>query len=637
MKRFGPALAILLMIVMAMGVGSARADTPDYRGMVDRIGALLDEAAVLYPAGDVEGAKTNVQRAYFEIFENLEGPIRVNVSAAHNFALESAFGEIRRMIVRGDPPADVAARIATQMAELRAVLPVLESGVHLRAESHPDDDPADAVPQAPRVMHPHWARTVDAIAAGLETAAAAYDAGRGEEARARILQTQYDSYKNSLLETAVRRHVSQRQDAEYNSEFVRIAGLVRDGRPASMVRGSITALVDDLRRTLPGVPLIDGVAVEAEARTPDQDWGAVRDGVAAGVAKALALYGEGKVQPAQSLIQETYFDVFEASGMEARIGARDAAFKTALEGHFSRLVALMKAGASAADLDAARAAMAADFERAAGMLQDGGQTPAALFLYSLLIIVREGAEAMLIVAAIVAYLVKTGNGDKQGVIVNSVVVALAASVATAILLRWLLQASAASQEVMEGVTMLAAALILFSMSYWLISKAEAQKWMAYIKGQVDHSLSSGSLRVLWFTSFLAVYREGAETVLFYQALALEAGSAAGGMALVGGFVAGCLLLAVLFVVMRYGAVKLPIRPFFMTTGGLLYLLAFVFAGKGMMELVEGKILEPTLLAGFPEVPLLGVYPYWQTLAPQAALVLAAAAGALVLLRRAPAR
>lgn len=637
MKRFGPALAILLMIVMAMGVGSARADTPDYRGMVDRIGALLDEAAVLYPAGDVEGAKTNVQRAYFEIFENLEGPIRVNVSAAHNFALESAFGEIRRMIVRGDPPADVAARIATQMAELRAVLPVLESGVHLRAESHPDDDPADAVPQAPRVMHPHWARTVDAIAAGLETAAAAYDAGRGEEARARILQTQYDSYKNSLLETAVRRHVSQRQDAEYNSEFVRIAGLVRDGRPASMVRGSITALVDDLRRTLPGVPLIDGVAVEAEARTPDQDWGAVRDGVAAGVAKALALYGEGKVQPAQSLIQETYFDVFEASGMEARIGARDAAFKTALEGHFSRLVALMKAGASAADLDAARAAMAADFERAAGMLQDGGQTPAALFLYSLLIIVREGAEAMLIVAAIVAYLVKTGNGDKQGVIVNSVVVALAASVATAILLRWLLQASAASQEVMEGVTMLAAALILFSMSYWLISKAEAQKWMAYIKGQVDHSLSSGSLRVLWFTSFLAVYREGAETVLFYQALALEADGAAGGMALVGGFVAGCLLLAVLFVVMRYGAVKLPIRPFFMTTGGLLYLLAFVFAGKGMMELVEGKILEPTLLAGFPEVPLLGVYPYWQTLAPQAALVLAAAAGALVLLRRAPAR
>ncbi|WP_449234291.1 FTR1 family iron permease [Azospirillum doebereinerae] len=616
-----------------MGTASA-AEPPDYRGMVERIGVLLDGTAVVYRAGDAETAKANVQRAYFEIFENLEGPIRVNVSAARNIALEAAFGEIRRMIVHGDPPDAVAARIATQMAELRAVLPELEGGTHLVAES---SHPAEEAVAAPRVMQPHWARVVDGIAAGLETAAAAYDSGRTDEARAQILRTQYDGYKNSLLETAVRRHVSQRQDAEYNGEFVRIAELARDGKPAPMLRASIAALVEDLRRTLLGVPLVDGVTVAAEAEAPVRDWRAVRGEVAAGIAKSLALHAEGKTLQAQSLVQETYFDVFEASGMEARIGARDAAFKTALEGHFSRLVALMKAGALAADLEAARAAMAADFDRAVAQLQDGGQSPTALFLYSLLIIAREGVEALLIVASIVAYLAKTGNGDKLGVITNSVVVAVAASVATAILLKGLLNATAAGQEVMEGATMLLAALILFSMSYWLVSKAEAQRWMAYIKGRMDQSLSTGSLRVLWFTSFLAVYREGAETVLFYQALSLEADGTAGVLAIAGGFAAGCALLAVLFVVVRQGAAKLPIRPFFLVTGGLLYALAFVFAGKGMMELVEGKILEPTLLAGFPELPLLGVFPYWQTLAPQAALVLAAAGGTLLLLRRAPAR
>lgn len=630
MQRFRTALIFLLMV---LGTGTAFADTPDYRGMIDRIGVLLDEAAVVYRAGRAEDAKTNVQRAYFEIFENLEGPIRVNVSAARNIALESAFGDIRRMIVQGDTPDAVAGRVAAQMADLRAVLPELEGGTHLVAESsHPEE-----AATAPRVMQPHWARVVDGIAAGLETAAAAYDAGRPDETRAQILRTQYEGYKNSLLETAVRRHVSQRQDAEYNSEFVRIAELARDGKPAGMLRGSITALVEDLRRTLPGVPLVDGVTVPAETEAPARDWRLVRDGVAAGIAKALALHAQGKTLPAQSLIQETYFDVFEASGMEARIGARDAAFKTTLEGYFSRLVALMKAGAPAADLDAARAAMAADFDRAVGQLQDGGQAPAALFAYSLLIIAREGVEALLIVAAIAAYLVKTGNGDKMRVVTNSVVTALAASLVTAILLKWLLNATTASQEVMEGATMLLAALILFSMSYWLVSKAEARRWMAYIKGKMDHSLSTGSLRVLWFTSFLAVYREGAETVLFYQALSLEARDTAGGLAVAGGFATGCALLAVLFFVLRHGAAKLPIRPFFMITGGLLYALAFVFAGKGMMELVEGKILEPTLLAGFPEMPLLGVFPYWQTLAPQAALVLAAAAGTLLLLRRAPAR
>ncbi|MGQ9371546.1 FTR1 family iron permease [Azospirillum sp. ST 5-10] len=633
----GAGLAVLALALWLAVLGGAAAvaaaDGPDYRGMVDRIAALLDDAVARYRAGDADGAKEAVQTSYFEIFENLEGPIRVNVSAARNIELEAAFGGIRGMIVEGRPPAEVEALVRRQIAELEGVLPALEQGVRLRAERAAGAPaPEPALPAAERRMEPHWARVIDGIAATLDTAAAAYEAGRADEARALITRAQFDGYKNSLLETAVRRHVSQRQDGEYNAEFKRIGELVRDGKPPRMVRASVAVLAEDLRRTLPGVPLLDGMAAAAEPAAPERDWAAVAADVTAALAEARALHEAGRTAAAKALVQDTYFDLFEASGMEGRIGARDAAFKTALEGHFSRLMALMGEGADAAAFDAAQAAAARDFARAVALLREGGDAPQALFLYALLIILREGVEAMLIVAAILAYLAKTGNADKQRVIVNSVAVALAASVATAVVLNRLLDASAASQEVLEGATMLLAAAILFAMSWWLVSKAEAQRWTAYIRGKVDQSLSTGSLTALWLTSFLAVYREGAETVLFYQALAFDADTA-GLAGIAGGFALGCVGLAAIYLAVRFSAARVPIRSFFLVTGALLYAMAFVFAGKGVMELIEGKVLSPTLVAGVPEVPLLGIFPYWQTLGPQLLLVLAALATLPLALRR----
>jgi high-affinity iron transporter len=85
--------------------------------------------------------------------------------------------------------------------------------------------------------------------------------------------------------------------------------------------------------------------------------------------------------------------------------------------------------------------------------------------------------------------------------------------------------------------------------------------------------------------------------------------------------------------MRLGAMRLPIRPFFMVTGVLLYAMAFIFAGKGVMELVEGKVIEPTLIAWVPEIQFLGVFPYLQTLLPQIALVLAALVALAVLMKQ----
>ena len=247
-----------------------------------------------------------------------------------------------------------------------------------------------------------------------------------------------------------------------------------------------------------------------------------------------------------------------------------------------------------------------------------------MFVYSLLIILREGLEALLIVAAIVTYLVKNNHQDKLPTIRQSVYVALIASVITAVIFQLIFSAnSGVNRERLEGITMLIAVVMLFMMSYWLLSKVEAKNWKRYLEGKLSTALSTGSLIGLWLTSFLAVYREGAETVLFYYALIADAKSAVDFLYLFAGFAVGVILLTICYFIMRYTVVRLPLKPFFLFTGSFMYLMAFIFAGKGVLELIEGKVFEPTLLAGVPEISWLGIYPYIETLLPQAILILAA--------------
>jgi high-affinity iron transporter len=103
-------------------------------------------------------------------------------------------------------------------------------------------------------------------------------------------------------------------------------------------------------------------------------------------------------------------------------------------------------------------------------------------------------------------------------------------------------------------------------------------------------------------------------------------------AIAGGFLVGCVGLLVIYMVMRYGAVKLPLKPFFIGTGALLYAMAFVFAGKGILELIEGKVFEPSLVSWAPTVPFLGIFPYWQSLVLQGGLLAAAVAGLALIAR-----
>jgi high-affinity iron transporter len=634
------ALIVLFVIVTITNAGATRVHakgklTP--KNLIEETGTYLNEALALYKKGDISEAKLKAQAAYFEVYENLEGPIRVNVSAKKNYELEEEFVAIRKMIVNKEPADALEKRINDFMTQLRAVLPHLEGGVELVAEPSPERQEHVAATRS-NGIEPVWQQAVDRIQAGMGNALDLYKKGDRNKAAELVVQTQFEDYKNSLFETAVRRYVSQKEDYQNNSRFSEIAGMISRGEAPEKVETEIAGLINGLKEDLPGLPLVEGAELKRDAAKNEtqeagqKDWSAVTAELFSELDKAVVLYETGDAKGAVTAVQDAYFDVFEASGMEAKIGSRDAAFKGTLESHFNMIVGSMKSGASADKLQGVLGAMRADFDRAEEMLGKGKDSPTALFFYSLMIILREGIEAILIITAIIAYLVKTGNEDKLKVIYNGVLAALGLSIATAVLVKWVFKTSAASQEVLEGATMLLAAVVLFSVSYWLISKAEAQKWVAYIKDKVGSSLSASSLKALWFAAFLAVYREGAETVLFYQALASDA-PASGVTAVAAGFVLGSILLIGIYLAMRFGAVKLPIRPFFLFTGALLYYMAFVFAGKGVMELISGKIFEPTLVSWIPTVEFIGMYPYVQTLIPQFAIIAAAAAGLVVMARQ----
>jgi high-affinity iron transporter len=329
---------------------------------------------------------------------------------------------------------------------------------------------------------------------------------------------------------------------------------------------------------------------------------------------AMASARVGRQEEADDQAFDAYI-AFEPLETPAR--ARSPGTVAALERHFADF----KGAINARDLRSAERSMNA-IEQGLPSLKDLAGPPASgfgAFLQSLLIILREGLEAILVIGAVVAFLIKTGHRERLRSIWVGVLLALGASALTAYVMATALRALPATREVVEGVTMLIAVGVLFSVSYWLISRVEAAKWQKFIREKVDAALQHGGGRALALVAFLAVYREGAETALFYQALLNEGTGIV--VPILAGVVVGGAILAVIFTLFWKYGIRIPLRPFFAVTSVLLYYMAFVFMGKGIRELQEGGVVPITVLPGWPHVDAMGIFPSVETLLAQAVLLL----------------
>lgn len=328
---------------------------------------------------------------------------------------------------------------------------------------------------------------------------------------------------------------------------------------------------------------------------------------------AVAAYEHGDPQ-APAVAADAYLQ-FEP--LESRLGATHPALKTQIEERFLDLRQRLRTPGAPETVRATAAAIRADFAAAQAALRPHDR-PYALLIESATIIVREGLEIVLVVGALLAYV----SARREPAMLRSVYagtgVGVAASLVTAFLMGELLHLHPAASDLLEGITMLLAAVVLFWVSYWLISKTEADKWQRYIRDKVQAAVSGRRRFALASAAFLAVYREGFETVLFYQALYASAPAAS--VNITAGLVGGGCLLAIVYVLLRRFQVQIPIRQFFFWTGLFLYVMAAVFAGQGIHELQEAGIVAVTAVSGVPSVPLLGLYPSVQTLATQALFI-----------------
>jgi high-affinity iron transporter len=188
-----------------------------------------------------------------------------------------------------------------------------------------------------------------------------------------------------------------------------------------------------------------------------------------------------------------------------------------------------------------------------------------------------------------------------------------------------------NQEIIEGATMLLAVAVLFYVSNWMVSKAEAEAWTGYIESKVKSSITRGSMFSLAFAAFLAVFREGAETILFYQAL-LASTEKYINMVWVGLGV-GIVLLVIIYILIRAVSFRLPLKPFFLGTSILLFAMSITFAGNGIKELQEGNVIGVSPVPGVASIDILGIYPTLETLIPQAALLVITVVTFVIQIRR----
>lgn len=318
--------------------------------------------------------------------------------------------------------------------------------------------------------------------------------------------------------------------------------------------------------------------------------------------------------------------------VETDVRVKDAGLAARLESEFSRLRQLAATGADAETLQRIERGLLADLEHAERLVTDK-QSGANLLLSSFLLLVREGFEAILIIAALMTFLTRAGAPERRRDVARGAWAAVGASVVTAAVFELVVESSAGQREAFEGFTMLAATLVLFYVSYWLLSKIEADKWNAFLKNKMQAALTSGSALALASVAFLAVYREGMETFLFYKAL-LVSGGVGGAGAVAGGVALGAIALVGVYVVIMRLGLRIAMKPFFAVTGALLYYMAFVFAGKGIAELQEGRIVGTTVIPSLAwlRVPVLGIYPTVQSLVAQGVLVVCAAVAVFTMLR-----
>lgn len=664
---------------MLFGVGIF---AKDFEGEAKIIREMLDKSVELYKNGDNLAAKKLAEDAYFQHFENIEGHIGRNMGKKA-FLMERKFTTLRSLYQNKASLERIEALIAGLYFDLDEVMPALKGGIRLVAESSDEnydrakaeadsikaeaqrsaeadalfamlggaesnaessadsaENNADSANLAKNTessqnnienaessdferasaLNPKLYFIYENISAKLEISAMRFQNGDFEGAADLIERAQFEDYRNTKLEIAVNKTTSKGK--EIQQAMRQITREIRTNAiDEKRLREEITDLGDKIFDILLEIAPDEIALVQVEnfdESVASTDYSKVADDIKIALNNILNSYPDKGANALIDALQSVYLDTFEASGMESKIGAMSSDLKLKIEAQFTRGVAQIKASVPKDELQKTFDSLNALVAQSLDLVQDSSVW--FLFVAALGIILREGLEAMLIIVAITAYLIQSGNANRTNIVYSALGVGVLLSFVTAFAVYYLFKEYAGQfRELLEGVTMLVAVALLLYVGFWLLSKAH--KWSEFIKSHAKEAISKGSANALWWSVFLAVYREGAESVLFYQALVFDSKNASDFGAVFGGLGLGSAILIVLYFLIKKGAVKIPVRLFFKITSAVIFIMCFSFTGKGIGELIEGKVIAPSLLPyHFEPISSLGIYPYYESLIPQAVVV-----------------
>lgn len=506
-----------------------------------------------------------------------------------------------------------------------------------------------------------WSALVDQIVEQLQAALLQYQANDLAGAASDIRSTRNMLYVASNLGQVVQTRISAEQNQSIQQLFTSAQTQARTANQDEVLQTTVTNLCNTLRtvaatldaqsdlanprdyakaraeQTAQERKALDAAKVNHNAGKGEQTWSQIAEQMNTILDKALKDAQSGNGKAGAQGVNNAYYQYYEKLGFEKNVmNAISGSRVSLVESTFKEARKAMNAGdtkAAQQHIASLKTMLVQDAQELDQGAEEHGNTVmrwiTSTFGQAFLILIREGLEALLVVTAIVAYLVKTNNRKLIRWIYLGVLAGLAGAGLVAVVLTQLFGGGGPQQEILEGVCALVAMVMLLYTSNWMLGKASVASWNRYIrektqsavaqaKTQVEQgSLSLSAIASLSLLSFLAVFREGAETVIFYESVYGMTRDSAGMWA---GAIAASIVLLVIFVLLRFTSVQIPIGPFFTITSVLLSVLVVVFAGGGVHALIEGDVLPGIYLAGVPTSDWLGVYPYAETLIAQAIAV-----------------
>lgn len=504
-----------------------------------------------------------------------------------------------------------------------------------------------------------WTAAAKNIEDQLATAEKDYNDGNYGQAGTDFQTAHWIGYDASNFSKVVNDTISADKQKELLQQFTDLEGLAYQQDQGDAIAAKIDALTAEINATAQTLDAnadlanpkeyakqraaqtaeerkkLDAAKKNSSKGKGDRTWSEVASEMTVILDQAYEAAAAGKGDEGATLVNNAYYQYYEKLGFEKNVMNVISGDRVSqVEYQFKMTRKIMRDGGSDKEIKQYVDDLKSWLVEDAATLDGGASGNVNGFTklvtssagQAFLILIREGLEALLVVAAVIAYLVKSGNKRFAKWIYLGVVAGLAGSGLVAVLFTFLFGGSGPVQEISEGVCALIATLMLLWTSNWMLNKSSVEAWNNYIRNKTEaavagaqskvesgQGLGLGMIASLAMLSFLAVFREGAETVIFYESIYSMSQDAHGMW--VGGLAAAAVLI-VIFLILRFTSVKIPIGPFFLVTSIVMAALVVIFAGGGIHALIEGDLIEGTYLSSVPTNDWIGLYPYVETITAQ---------------------